>query len=452
MKNFFFPALLFLLILFFLPAQAAEAGCCVCGDLNDPSSIKYLLNVTDCSGCTVPNPIYDKTNGLCKDDKNCCVTTEKVSQKVKACDSYTTPEMCKTEEISIDKKEYFDTKCSDTLQCSYIGSVYQQPKKDVVVKFKPQITIPGSKFIAGQEVQITFNTLGEYITAIYVFLVGVAGILASVMIIFGGIQYVVSFGSPDKISKAKDTIVSAMIGLALALGSYAILVTISPRLVEFTTLEVGEITAGKFLETEGQGAKGAVAVAWSGKDVNIIKYKVNGVEREISVNDLIAKAASDYGVPRNWMKAIMLVESNGNPDAVSASKACGLMQLLPATAQRFVKDKSIMTCERLKDPATNIDYAGRYLEELIKYTCPTSANYKSGKKAVCKPEESKCVNGVFDPWVSAAYNGGLGANCSSITCKGLTWWECIGNPGYNETRAYVQKVKSAYDKIVANAW
>lgn len=49
------------------------------------------------------------------------------------------------------------------------------------------------------------------------------GILAVVMLIFGGFRYVVSSGNKDAVTSAKNTILYAVIGLLVALFAYAII-------------------------------------------------------------------------------------------------------------------------------------------------------------------------------------------------------------------------------------
>ncbi|KKW02106.1 MAG: hypothetical protein UY34_C0004G0044 [Parcubacteria group bacterium GW2011_GWA2_48_9] len=118
-----------------------------------------------------------------------------------------------------------------------VSSVAIEPVK-ADISFIPQITLPGSKFIAGQEIAVSGNTLGEWIAAVYVFFVSACSIVATVMMMYGGYKYVISFGSAQKMSDAQDQIVSAMVGLALSLGAYMILLTISPNLVKCKTLSI----------------------------------------------------------------------------------------------------------------------------------------------------------------------------------------------------------------------
>ncbi|NMB48500.1 hypothetical protein GYA13_03605 [Candidatus Kuenenbacteria bacterium] len=76
----------------------------------------------------------------------------------------------------------------------------------------------------------------EYLQAIYNLFVSISGILAVIMVMFGGFQWLLAGGNPTKISGAKATILSALAGLTLLLASYTILNIINPRL---TNLSLG---------------------------------------------------------------------------------------------------------------------------------------------------------------------------------------------------------------------
>ena len=50
----------------------------------------------------------------------------------------------------------------------------------------------------------------------------IVGILAIVMLIFGGIRYIISGGDPGRVKDAKNTVLYAIVGLVVAILGYAI--------------------------------------------------------------------------------------------------------------------------------------------------------------------------------------------------------------------------------------
>jgi len=54
-------------------------------------------------------------------------------------------------------------------------------------------------------------------------ILGIVGSLALLMFIYGGIMFLISSGSSDKITKAKDILVAAVIGLIIVFGSFLII-------------------------------------------------------------------------------------------------------------------------------------------------------------------------------------------------------------------------------------
>jgi Soluble lytic murein transglycosylase and related regulatory proteins (some contain LysM/invasin domains) len=123
-------------------------------------------------------------------------------------------------------------------------------------------------------------------------------------------------------------------------------------------------------------------------------------ERMKKYHSDVAAIAEDNGLPPELVHAVIAAESAYNPSAISPMGAVGLMQLMPATAERFgVKDSY--------SPTENIRGGCGYLRYLM---------------------------GLFDGNLSlvlAAYNAGEGAV------------QKYGNaiPPYTETQNYVKKVK-----------
>lgn len=74
--------------------------------------------------------------------------------------------------------------------------------------------------------------LANYIPLIYNYLVSIVSIVAVIMIMVGGLRYLTAGGNPSAITSAKETIIGAVIGLFLTFGSYLLLQTINPALVQ----------------------------------------------------------------------------------------------------------------------------------------------------------------------------------------------------------------------------
>jgi hypothetical protein len=58
--------------------------------------------------------------------------------------------------------------------------------------------------------------------AIFEILLYIGGVVAVVFVIYGGIQYIISQGEPDRIRGARTTIINALVGLVIVILSTAI--------------------------------------------------------------------------------------------------------------------------------------------------------------------------------------------------------------------------------------
>ena len=120
------------------------------------------------------------------------------------------------------------------------------------------------------------------------------------------------------------------------------------------------------------------------------------------ISRLVEQTAERHDVDPELVHAIIQVESDYDPGAISNKGAMGLMQLVPATAQRF-------GVQNLFDPKQNIEGGVTYLRHLL-----------------------DLFQGDLELSL-AAYNAGE----NSVLRRG-------GIPGFTETRNYIRKVTDIY--------
>lgn len=99
------------------------------------------------------------------------------------------------------------------------------------VEFTPQVSI-GTEIEAGKSMEISGTSIAKYVVAIYNWALSVIVILAIVMIMVAGVRWMMAAGNASIVGQARDQIISSLIGLLIAIGSYALLNFINPALVK----------------------------------------------------------------------------------------------------------------------------------------------------------------------------------------------------------------------------
>ncbi|MBP6883796.1 MAG: lytic murein transglycosylase [Candidatus Pacebacteria bacterium] len=97
------------------------------------------------------------------------------------------------------------------------------------------------------------NALGGYINTIITLVIGIAAVLAMVMIVMGGIEYMTSELISSK-EAGKQRINNAILGLLIALGAWLILYTINPDLLN-TNVGIPSTTIEYIVNFEISGAQ-----------------------------------------------------------------------------------------------------------------------------------------------------------------------------------------------------
>jgi hypothetical protein len=66
--------------------------------------------------------------------------------------------------------------------------------------------------------------------AVLEILLRIAALAAVIYLIYGGVTYIISQGEPDKIQKAKSTIINALLGMVLAVSATGLVAFIAGRI------------------------------------------------------------------------------------------------------------------------------------------------------------------------------------------------------------------------------
>jgi soluble lytic murein transglycosylase-like protein len=111
--------------------------------------------------------------------------------------------------------------------------------------------------------------------------------------------------------------------------------------------------------------------------------------------DEIAAAAAEKGLDEAWVRAIIHTESAFRPDAVSPKGAQGLMQLMPATAERFGVTDPFDPGQNIRGGVSYLAFLYRRFEGDLRLA---TAAYNAGEGAVDRfggvPPYSETVNFV----------------------------------------------------------
>lgn len=84
----------------------------------------------------------------------------------------------------------------------------------------------------------TVPWLSDYIVSVYKYAVGIVGIVAVVVIMYGGVIWMMSLGNSSRVTEARSWIAAALTGLVLVFGSYTILYLINPELIKLKPIEI----------------------------------------------------------------------------------------------------------------------------------------------------------------------------------------------------------------------
>lgn len=346
-----------------LPSQAADRQCAY-----------YLAVLTvngvsteyQCSGLhNSESPLADCQNI----GQKCCVNTN-----INPPD-YFFQNPCNTNSV----EEPDINKClnSRKWKCCCHSSVYQQketeePKAPLFEAPKLQIDLPTLELT--KKIQCTGGSdnswdcripwIGEYVQAIYNYGLGIAGILAAIVLMAGGVVWLISAGDASRVSLAKELISGSVTGLIILMASYVLLIQINPELVNFKPIKIGAI-----------------------KPIDIIPTPENTSQFSAKCKSTTTGACavsnmSGFGAKANEASAICMAESGGNAGIYNSLTKCtngeyavwGLFQF-NLSANKFTDENNvILNCPKAFNKTwTNNSQSCTVVDESLYNACVKAA-------------------------------------------------------------------------------
>lgn len=255
MKKFFLTIILSIIIIAPLGVNAA-GSCCIekqpnsdvvlsCSPLSGASCLAPSIGID----CSLESKCAAFAQAEATDVDMCCV----IPYNTRTCTLKTGT--CPTAALSV--------RCDGEPTCQqFVGANAKSNSAGVndkklapakIIAPKLSLNIPGLSmpdFLSvktdGEYIFVPF--ISVYLAAAFKFGTGMAAILAVIMIMIGGFIWIAAAGDSGKIKKAKGMITGAITGLILAVGSYTLLSTVNPDLVNLNGLKIKTITP-KLTET-----------------------------------------------------------------------------------------------------------------------------------------------------------------------------------------------------------
>ena len=290
------------------------------------------------------------------------------------------------------------------------------------------------------------NWISDYIAAIYKYAIGIVGILAAVVLMIGGVLWIVAGGSATMIGEAKAWIGASLTGLVIALCSYLILYQINPALTVFQPIKITQVKKAPEAAIS-TGVSQACQKYLDPAGTNTIKY--NNIKTTDHTpyppscsNPIYINAFNDVGSEKaRYLKAIAATETGCNPTLPSPAGVCGLMQIMPKTAKDLRPDLFAAKTDKeicdylIASPGESIKIANKFIDNNYGSHGGTLtyifAGYNSGYSTSPNPTTGK--------------KGGLAPSSSTDCGPAYKAFECCINPGeLTETQDYVYRALNFY--------
>ncbi len=241
------------------PKSSGGAGLCHCINGEAPPKLETCYEVKSDTECKTKETgttnlacyLASGQSGKCDEPKNTSFLTTNgdctctIPGKTTKTSTNHDPTQCAVLQVNAKKANPTvkdEVKCTWALKAAGTAGKPKTPGPAPITAPTLHVPLPGLNFTKSitQEQHgdpITIPWLAEYATAAYQYFTGVGIIVAIIIIMIGGIQWMTAANS-GRLGKAQEKIRNATMGLMLLVGSYLILFTINPNILSFKALEL----------------------------------------------------------------------------------------------------------------------------------------------------------------------------------------------------------------------
>lgn len=220
--------------------------------------------------------------------------------------------------------------------------------------------------------------IGEYIVGVYDYALSIAGILAAVVLMAGGILWTVSGGDASKLTQAKEIMTGAIVGLLILAASYLLLNRLNPDFTTFEPIRIGYV-GQTFLENSSDSEANKTQGACPQED-NLINYSALGLN--------VSSSASD---PRLTSETIQ-----GLKDAIKEADNMGVKLHITSAFRSYATQETL------------------WKEALRVYK-----NEQEAKKYCAKPDPNSCSSHLAGTTIDVCISGS--SSCSHMGYKSAAY-------------------------------
>ena len=332
------------------------------------------------------------SGGSCSDvAKFCCKKSSLDSSKLTdaQCNAKASGSRCSASGKScvdmLDEKYVKNGECANGGECCTPNS-----SPDLVVPSQDSNAISSFAYNSLETLpgQGSATNLPSYLLALYNFGLGAVGIAALLMAIVGGYFYVTSAGNTSRVSKGKELITDAILGIVVAFCAWLLLYIINPDLVNVNLGSLLNLET-KLPESTENGAKSQSPTQ------EALSSKGKAACQTQAFKDQVQASASKYNIDAKILQSVLVAGEGCNPN-ISPRGACGYGQEMPEIRSWCgITGSASETCTKVQnDTELSIDCAAKLIKDNNKLGCETDSCsevarcYNAGWKKTCAQTEN----------------------------------------------------------------